>query len=239
MINILIADDNAYYASNLLNYINDKNKNVRICGIVRNGKEAIEKINSNNDIDIILLDFKMPLYNGEEVLKKVRDKNKLENSFIIITGEIELIKELQKNNMVYGIFDKLVGFEKIYTSINELIKYKETTKYNEKIKSRVTEELLFLGYNISHKGTQYLIRTIQYIVTHPNNEVEKLEKYIYPKIAKMYKDSTHNVKCSIIRATNSMYYECEIERLKKYFYFADDFKPTAKVVKNTIANKLS
>ena len=133
MINILIADDNAYYASNLLNYINDKNKNVRICGIVRNGKEAIEKINSNNDIDIILLDFKMPLYNGEEVLKKVRDKNKLENSFIIITGEIELIKELQKNNMVYGIFDKLVGFEKIYTSINELIKYKETTKYNEKI----------------------------------------------------------------------------------------------------------
>ena len=55
----------------------------------------------------------------------------------------------------------------------------------------------------------------------------------------MYKDSTHNVKCSIIRATNSMYYECEIERLKKYFYFADDFKPTAKVVKNTIANKLS
>ena len=58
MVNILISDENIYYATYLMNCINDKNKNVRVIGIVKNGLETIKKI-ENNDIDIILLNLIM------------------------------------------------------------------------------------------------------------------------------------------------------------------------------------
>ena len=69
MVNILISDENIYYATYLMNCINDKNKNVRVIGIVKNGLETIKKI-ENNDIDIILLNLIMPF----EVLKKIKQK---------------------------------------------------------------------------------------------------------------------------------------------------------------------
>ena len=33
VVNILIADDNIYYAKNLMTYINDASKEIRVCNI--------------------------------------------------------------------------------------------------------------------------------------------------------------------------------------------------------------
>jgi len=40
------------------------------------------------------------------------------------------------------------------------------------------------------------------------------------------------------RATECMYYECDSERLKRYFGFYDDKKPTAKTVIFTVLSKI-
>lgn len=238
MINVLIADDNIDYAVNLMNYINEKNNNIKVCNIAKNGQETLDILNLKSDIDVILLDYKMPILNGGQVLDKIIDKEKYNNSFIVISGEIESVIKLRENKMIHSILYKNMKTEEIIKQINELLEYKESIKKAKIIKNKIIDEILYLGYDISHKGTQYLIKTIEYIALNPNRELEKLEKNVYSKIASIYNDSAHNVKCRINNATTIMYYNCEIEKLKKYFCFNVDVKPKVKTIINTIINKI-
>ena len=41
MINVLIADDNIDYAIALMNYINEQNRNIRVCNITKDGEETL------------------------------------------------------------------------------------------------------------------------------------------------------------------------------------------------------
>lgn len=237
MVNILIADDNISYAVNLMNYINKNNENIKVCNIAKNGKETIEILNNKNNIDVILLDYKMPFYNGQQILDKIIDKDKYTDS-IIISGEIESVIKLKKCEMIHSIAYKTIGIDEILKKINKLLEDKELLKTDNLYRKKVENEILFLGYNISHKGTQYLIRAIEYIASNPNKELDKLERDVYPKIATLYNDSVHNVKCRINRSTTEMYYNCEVEKLKKYFNFSIDTKPRVKTIINTILNKI-
>ena len=44
-----------------------------------NGKIALEKI-ENNDYDVVLLDLKMPVMDGIEVLKRIKSNNRINKS---------------------------------------------------------------------------------------------------------------------------------------------------------------
>lgn len=238
MVNVLIADDNIDYAVNLMNYINAQNNNIKVCNIAKNGKETLDILNFRNDIDVILLDYKMPFYNGKQVLEKIVNKSIYQDSFIIISGEIESVIKLRENEMIHSIIYKTTSINEIIRRINELFEYKETIKKSKIIKNKIIDELLYLGYDISHKGTKYLTDAIEYIALNQNKNLEKLEKDIYPKIAILYNESTHNIKCRINNATNVMYCKCEIEKLKKYFHFDIDAKPKVRTVIDTIINNI-
>lgn len=237
MINVLIADDNVEYAVNLMNYINEKNENIKICNIAKDGKETLEIMNLKNNIDVVLLDYKMPFYNGKQIMEQVENKTKYQDSIIIISGEVEASMKLRQYEMVHSIIFKTTGMDEIVRRINELFEYKEKIKKTNIIRNDIIKELLYLGYDISHKGTQYLIKVIEYIISNPEMELEKLEK-TYSKIACIYNTSTGNIKCRINKATIEMYYNCGIEKLKKYFNFDTDIKPKVKTVINTIIIKL-
>ena len=102
------------------------------------------------------------------------------------------------------------------------------------LKNNIIEQLLNLGYDMSYKGTQYLIDVILYIILNPTNYTNNLEKDIYPVISQKYNITCKNVKSNIIRANNSMYYDCEVEKLKNYFNFSQDKKPKIKTVIETV-----
>lgn len=106
------------------------------------------------------------------------------------------------------------------------------------IKDKVMEELLYLGYDISHKGSQYLIKVIEYIVSNSDKNIENLERDVYPQISLLYNTSIHNIRCRINKSTTEMYYNCDIEKLKKYFKFDEDVKPKVKTIIYTIINKI-
>lgn len=237
MIKILIVDDNMHYAINLFNYINRRRNNIQICGIACNGQQAIEMINKNY-ADIILLDLKLPQCTGEEILKKITNKNRYNKSIIIISGENDLMQKLSDNSMIYSIINKISGMENIALKINEIINFKENKTNNLDLRGAIINELLYLGYDISHKGTRYLIKVIEYVAQNPQMDIENLNKYIYPIISKQSNTTTNNIKCSINRANNSMYYECEAEKLKRYFKFSKDAKPNTKIIITTIINKI-
>lgn len=239
MINVLIADDNIDFAISLMNYINEKNVNIKVYNIAKDGKETLEILNKNNNIDVILLDYKMPFYNADQILDKIQTKSKYQDSFIIITGDIESGIKLRNNEMVHTIIYKTMKIDEIERKINELFLFKETKKKSKILRNKIIDELLYLGYDISHRGTQYLIKTIEYIATNQNKEFKNLQKEIYPKIAEMYDETVHNIKCRINRATNTMYCNCEIEKLKRYFKFSIDTKPKVMTIIETIINNIN
>lgn len=239
MVNVVIADDNIYYATNLMNCINNSNEKIRVVGIADDGKKTLDILNSNNNIDVCLLDLKMPIMNGNEILTKIKDKSKYEKSFIIISGEYCLIKDVKEEELVYKILYKSLTIDDIINSINELIDVKESKRVEKKLRNDIINELLYLGYDISHKGTTYLISSIEYIIKLKGKEVSNLKKEIYPIIASQYKESMHNIKCRIDKETKEMYLSCNIDRLKKYFKYSYDYKPNVKEVINTVINKIS
>lgn len=236
MINVLIADDNVEYAVNLMNYVNKKNENIKVCNIAKDGKETLAILNLKNDIDVVLLDYKMPFYDGKQIMERIENKSKYQDSIIIISGEIESSMKLRQHEMVHSIIFKTTSMDEIVRKINELFEYKEEIKKASVLKNNIIRELLYLGYDISHKGTQYLIKVIEYIILNPKMELEKLER-IYSKIATTYNTSSSNIKCRINKATTEMYYNCGIEKLKKYFNFDTDIKPKVRTVINTIIIK--
>ncbi len=237
MVNVLIVDDDIYYAKNLMNIINTKNNTVRVCNICINGKEALNIINTINDIDVIVLDLQMPIYNGMYLLNALPEE-KYKESIIVISGDNELVSRLRNSKKIFTYINKLYDMEKIAEKVEELIIYKEERKTNKCIRNKITKELEYLNYNLSHKGTQYLIEVIYILIKDYNYEIVNLKKYVYPILAERYRKTSHNIKCNINNATEYMYCECNQYILNKYFNFYTDTKPSTKTVIYTILTKL-
>lgn len=80
-ITVLLADDNAEFTSTLTAYL-EKQEDMEVIGIARDGKEAYDMI-SNTKPDVVLLDVIMPHLDGLGVLEKIVS-SKLEKMPIFI-----------------------------------------------------------------------------------------------------------------------------------------------------------
>jgi|AMQJ01.1.fsa_nt_gi CheY-like chemotaxis protein len=69
--NVLIAED-IMSNYNFLRLLLKKSK-VNVLW-VENGKDAVETVLNNDSIDLVLLDINLPLLNGYEVVKKIKEK---------------------------------------------------------------------------------------------------------------------------------------------------------------------
>lgn len=68
---ILVADDDNISVILLKNYLKEINAEFIIA---RNGEETLDLFEQNPDIDLILMDIKMPKLNGLEVTKQIKAK---------------------------------------------------------------------------------------------------------------------------------------------------------------------
>lgn len=93
MIKIIIADDDTLIRESL-KIIIGIDKDIEIVGTFENGLEALKYI-QNNEVDIALLDVRMPILNGVETLEKIDNATKV----IILTtfDEKEYINRAIKN----------------------------------------------------------------------------------------------------------------------------------------------
>lgn len=239
MYNLLIADDNLMYVKCLANNILSKDKYVRLVKIATDGDEVYQYI-KNEKIDLLLLDIKMPIYSGIEVLKKIdEDKSIYVPKVIIISGEIneENYKLYYRYNVI-ACMHKNWEIEKITKEVTNIMSGFEKNKISKQIENFVWQELLNLNYNAKHKGTIYIKESIMLILNMNNDIVDNLEKNVYVYVASKYGTSTENIKNNIVKATNNMYTQCKIEFLLEYFSFKEDIKPTPKFVISTIINKV-
>jgi two-component system, chemotaxis family, protein-glutamate methylesterase/glutaminase len=75
MIKVLITDDSAFMRKAISMMI-EKDPEIKVVGVARNGEEALEKIKTLQP-DVLTLDVEMPGLNGLEVLKRVMSEDPL------------------------------------------------------------------------------------------------------------------------------------------------------------------
>lgn len=241
MLNISIADDNMNYVKSLVNFVIGKNSNIKISNIASNGLEVLNIIQKNPDIDLILLDLRMPKLNCIETLNRLSDMQLSKYpDIIVISGENHLLNKIINNPLVTDFVNKSDDILSIYSKINKVECSLKFESIKEVLTKRILSELVSIGYNPSHLGTLYIKDCILEIYESKDfSLINKLESYLYKRVACIYKKSTQNVKSNIMKATNFMYVESDMSFIRDYFHFNDNSrKPTPKIVISTILNKL-
>ncbi|HRT79621.1 MAG TPA: response regulator [Bacteroidales bacterium] len=72
-LNILIAEDDSISELYLKLIVKPISRKIQTCN---NGRDAVEIVKKNPDIDLILMDIRMPELNGYEAVKEIRKFNK-------------------------------------------------------------------------------------------------------------------------------------------------------------------
>lgn len=237
MYNLLIADDNIDFSKCLINSLMKQLPNVRLVSISTDGVETLTLL-ENNSIDLLLLDLDMPKINGIEIL------NTLEKSFyipniVVISGYLDMLNKVRTYRFVTNFIYKGFDFNSIVSKLISIIKKLDSNKEDSLIKSKIINELQFLGFNLKHKGTIYLLDIIYFIMTNGYSyNLDNLQKNIYSKIAIKYNTSLLNIKHNIFKAIQFMYVENDAEKIKKYFSFYADTKPNTKLLIATVIKKV-
>lgn len=239
MLNMLIVEENMIYIKKLISLILKNEENLRLLDVATDGAEALE-ILTKNRIDIVLLDLKIPKIDGIELIKSLEKFNfdMYKQSIIVINEDNIMLQNIKQSSLVYSYKIKPIPPQNLLSDIESLISYKLLNQKDNNIDKKIMEELKYINYNSSHKGTTYIKECIKIDYIQYNGEAENISKQIYPILVKKYNKSESLIKNSIIKATDYMYNECEIKKLMKYFKCDEDYKPTPKKVIKTIIRKL-
>lgn len=129
MLKVLIADDEYFIRQRLKKIIDWDELNLEFIGEAENGKEVINKI-TENQVDILLLDIKMPIKSGIQVAEYIMT-NKIKTKIIILTGYNDF--DYAQKAVKYKVEDYLVKPINKETLNEALDACKETIlKVNEK-----------------------------------------------------------------------------------------------------------
>src|SRR6185437_10253893 len=118
-----------------------------------NGKNALEKIQENEDVDIVLSDINMPIMDGLTLLTKLNEQNSLIKSVIVSAyGDMQNIR-IAMNRGAFDFITKPVNFEDLELTMEKTIKQvnlmRETmkaVKENNILKMYVDQTVLnFMG----------------------------------------------------------------------------------------------
>lgn len=235
MLNLLIIDEDINNSRYLLNYISENSYQVRVHSIASNLAEGIKLLNTGL-IDITLINVDDDITSIVTKLHTISDFyfEKYRKSIIIFSKNIN---NIYPDSYIYEYVSSEKDISIIYSKINEIAKNKIAQLNNSFLLSKINKELEYIGYNLSYNGTKYLSECIALIYNNYDSS-ENLSRNIYPIIAKKYRKTVNNVKCNIMSATNSMFCECDENRLKKYFNFYTVSRPKPKLVIYTVLNKL-
>ena len=117
---VLLVEDNEFnriVATNTLKLFN--------CDITeaQNGKEALSILNKNQNFDIILMDLQMPIMDGFETTKFIRNRLKLQIPIVALTAnafksELEQCKNIGMNDFVTKPFEEKGLMKVIYKVLN-------------------------------------------------------------------------------------------------------------------------
>ncbi|MGD9209713.1 MAG: response regulator [Desulfobacteraceae bacterium] len=125
---VLLVDDEKAFVDTMIKRLNKREVDIQPA---YNGQEALEQLEKNSDVEVVILDIKMPVMDGMETLSKIKSKYPL-IEVIMLTGHATV--ETGIEGMKKGAFDYLMK----PCNANELVKKVEEAaqrkrKHEEKI----------------------------------------------------------------------------------------------------------
>ena len=114
-LSVLVVEDEEISSKYFNSILKNKFKEVIY---VKNGKEAVELCKSNSNIDIILMDIKMPIMNGYEATKEIRKFNK----DVLIIAQTAYALEGDREKSLEAGCDEYVSKPINRAKLNEIIK---------------------------------------------------------------------------------------------------------------------
>lgn len=261
-ITILIADDNNDFAMTLVNYL-DKEEDMEVIGVAKDGKEACEMI-SNTEPDVVLLDMIMPYMDGLGVLEEIAAREmKKRPIFIMISavGQTKITQQAISLGAEYYVvkpFDielliKRIKDIKYYqpapsqsSLVNREIKAPyidipaENKKNEENLEALVTNIIHELGVPAHIKGYQYLREAIMMVIN-DIDIINQITKQLYPEIAERFKTTPSRVERAIRHAIEVAWARGQADTVEAIFGYtisAAKGKPTNSEFIAMIADKL-
>ncbi len=148
---ILITDDSEFFRTSIGNMLLGAG---HLIGFARDGREAVEELSSDSkDYDLLLLDLKMPVADGFEVLKWINEKNRLGRPPVfVITGayEASAVLERVKNLGAAAFLPKGAPKEHFIFRVNKLLYPDRRQRSSPRILTNIPVE--FTSDGTIHKG---------------------------------------------------------------------------------------
>jgi HD-like signal output (HDOD) protein/CheY-like chemotaxis protein len=182
---ILFVDDESFILSSIRRAL--RRQNVESF-YAENGHEALE-ILENNDIDIIVSDMRMPIMNGMELLRKVRDKHPKVYR-LILSGQVdqsEVFKAIM-SGLAFEYLTKPWSNELLISKIDHILEIRRILK-NEKI-SNLINSISHLPKNIE------ILRKFEEAVN-KEESIERISQIIVEDVS---------ITTKILQMVNSAYY---------------------------------
>jgi DNA-binding NarL/FixJ family response regulator len=190
-IKIAVVDDHQLFRRGLISLVKSLDENINVIFEAENGQDLIQKLKTEPEPDLILLDISMPVMNGFETAQYLQ-KNHPNIKILVLSmneDEVSLVKML--NYGVKGFVGKDIEPEELLLAISKI---------------------LHGGYYYSDHLTEHLINSLQphqknkIVETLTERELEFLklacsektykeiaeEMYVSPKTVEGYRDSIYS-----------------------------------------------
>ena len=156
MIKILIVDDEADVETLISQKFRRKvRRSEWELTFSRNGEEALNIIESNPEIDIVLSDINMPKMDGLTLLQKIREENfDLRTIMVSAYSDIENIRAAM-NNGAFDFITKPINFQDMEITIERSFNNLKETR--EALRSRDDLLILKKELNLAHKIQQSIL----------------------------------------------------------------------------------
>ena len=117
-IKVIIADDHKMMIDGLLSILSDEN-NIEIVNVANNGEEVLKILESKN-VDLVLTDINMPIMNGIELTKTLKQKYPtIKVLALSMFGDIDHIQDML-NAGISGYILKNTGNKELIEAINTI-----------------------------------------------------------------------------------------------------------------------
>ena len=122
---ILVADDNAINQAVIMGLLSKTGLEGILAG---NGQEALNILNNGERVDLILMDINMPVMDGIEATKRIRNSHKEFASVPIIALTADRMDETRLRELqMQGALSKPLDVEKFYEMLIRFLPVKKTT----------------------------------------------------------------------------------------------------------------